>query len=164
MCVFNLSLVHAHPKPYKRFLSENGNKPFHNGVFLKALIIQIHWDQFSSPGQRFLILKTFPWKHFSMEKEYKMGVQNHRFLLFDKRLHSCLNPPPFQSARSLWQAHLVCDDREAISSTNIIAAGVGFVRKEKLWLKPGDDIRCEVGGGIGTLVNKVERAPAKSRL
>ncbi|PVF93195.1 hypothetical protein CPB86DRAFT_877340 [Serendipita vermifera] len=35
-------------------------------------------------------------------------------------------------------------------------AGVGFVRENKLWLKPGDEVRCEVGSGIGTLVNSVQ--------
>ncbi|KAG8760279.1 hypothetical protein FRC14_003577 [Serendipita sp. 396] len=44
-------------------------------------------------------------------------------------------------------------------------AGVGFVRKNKLWLKPGDEIRCELGGGIGTLVNTVvAEPPQKARL
>lgn len=43
-------------------------------------------------------------------------------------------------------------------------AGVGFVRREKLWLKPGDEIRCEVGGGIGTLINSVIEEKPKSKL
>ena len=34
-------------------------------------------------------------------------------------------------------------------------AGVGFVRTPKVWLKHGDEVRTFVGGGIGTLVNKV---------
>ncbi|CUA78295.1 Fumarylacetoacetate hydrolase domain-containing protein 2 homolog [Dictyostelium discoideum] [Rhizoctonia solani] len=34
-------------------------------------------------------------------------------------------------------------------------AGVGFVKEPKIWLKHGDEVRTYVGGGIGTLVNKV---------
>jgi 2-keto-4-pentenoate hydratase/2-oxohepta-3-ene-1,7-dioic acid hydratase in catechol pathway len=34
-------------------------------------------------------------------------------------------------------------------------AGVGFVREPKVWLKHGDEVRTYVGGGIGTLVNKI---------
>lgn len=34
-------------------------------------------------------------------------------------------------------------------------AGVGFARTPKVWLKHGDEVRTFVGGGIGTLVNKV---------
>ncbi|KAH7344068.1 hypothetical protein B0J17DRAFT_645228 [Rhizoctonia solani] len=41
-------------------------------------------------------------------------------------------------------------------------AGVGFVREPKVWLKHGDEVRTYVGGGIGTLVNKiVEEGRAK---
>ncbi|CAE6463899.1 unnamed protein product [Rhizoctonia solani] len=41
-------------------------------------------------------------------------------------------------------------------------AGVGFVREPKIWLNHGDEVRTHVGGGIGTLVNKiVEEGRAK---
>ncbi|KIM19711.1 hypothetical protein M408DRAFT_334300 [Serendipita vermifera MAFF 305830] len=43
-------------------------------------------------------------------------------------------------------------------------AGVGFVRREKLWLKPGDEVHCSVGAGIGTLINSVQAEPQKARL
>ncbi|QRV72375.1 fumarylacetoacetate hydrolase domain-containing protein 2 [Ceratobasidium sp. AG-Ba] len=45
-------------------------------------------------------------------------------------------------------------------------AGVGFVKEPKVWLRDGDEVRTFVGGGIGTLVNKIveEKAELKSRL
>lgn len=33
--------------------------------------------------------------------------------------------------------------------------GVGFVRKPVIYLKNGDDVKVWIGGGIGTLANKV---------
>ncbi|KAG9091558.1 hypothetical protein FRC07_011830 [Ceratobasidium sp. 392] len=44
-------------------------------------------------------------------------------------------------------------------------AGVGFVREPKVWLRDGDEVRTFVGGGIGTLVNKiVEEKEEKAKL
>ncbi|KAG9076829.1 hypothetical protein FRC06_009300, partial [Ceratobasidium sp. 370] len=44
-------------------------------------------------------------------------------------------------------------------------AGVGFVREPKVWLRDGDEVRTFVGGGIGTLVNKIiEEKGGKARL
>jgi len=33
--------------------------------------------------------------------------------------------------------------------------GVGFVRKPPVYLKDGDEVRCWIGGGLGTLINPV---------
>jgi len=33
--------------------------------------------------------------------------------------------------------------------------GVGFVRKPPVYLKDGDEVRCWIGGGMGTLINPV---------
>lgn len=33
--------------------------------------------------------------------------------------------------------------------------GVGFVKKPVIYLKHGDDVKVWVGGGVGTLANKV---------
>lgn len=44
--------------------------------------------------------------------------------------------------------------------------GVGFVRSPPVYLKDGDEVRCWIGGGMGTLVNPVieEKQEALSRL
>ena len=43
--------------------------------------------------------------------------------------------------------------------------GIGDGRNPKVWLKDGDDVRCWVGGGIGTLVNTMEyEGKAKAKL
>jgi len=38
--------------------------------------------------------------------------------------------------------------------------GVGFVRKPPVYLKAGDEVRCWIDGGLGTLVNTVVEEPA----
>ena len=44
--------------------------------------------------------------------------------------------------------------------------GVGFVRKPVVYLKHGDDVKVWVGGGIGTLANRVieEKAGGSAKL
>lgn len=45
-------------------------------------------------------------------------------------------------------------------------SGVGFARKPPVYLKDGDEVRCWIGGGMGTLVNRVieEKQEKISRL
>lgn len=75
----------------------------------------------------------------------------HKLLLFS------------QVSRGRWAVNTELTNTGTIIMTGT-PAGVGGFRKDKIWLKPGDEIRTEVGGGIGTLINHVRAEPHRARL